>query len=560
LAVARPLRGDEVLACAHRVALSRGEPFAFSAVGDTLEIQRRRRDAEAQRDVVLDALFELHDGAARPHGIDETLKHLDAGTSLVLSPHLPDDVAGRRRARVQALVRVGRVGTRFAYAPLLVKNIEVVEVALTRRTLEGSLSHLTPAEASFTNALGVRSSPSVTRSGIALSHATRVLESLGHAGTTPYGAIVDRRQRVFWFDLASRDYPRFNLATYDDLYDRRLAILEAHDRWMREGGPFPTKPYWHRDCLDCPYATHCHDELEVVDDVSLTRFTNAKQQTLLREHGVTTRSDLARLDPAAARAARRGVTTQDSVEGALGAAIDKLDDLIYRARAHANGPLRIVASDQVGCPTADVEVDIDMESYADATYLWGASVSVRTASTSITPGYRYFVHWGELDVHAESALFARFWAWFDALRETCRHEGLRLAAYCFWAQAEDGAMNRAVATPLEGGPTMEDLQLFREQTPSQWIDLHALAKAQIQTEGPLGLKLLATGAGFRWRDATPSGEASMAWYEVARGEGPLAAASRERLLAYNEDDCLATRALRDWLNGPARTLAHRDEV
>jgi predicted RecB family nuclease len=28
---------------------------------------------------------------------------------------------------------------------------------------------------------------------------------------------------------------------------------------------------------------------------------------------------------------------------------------------------------------------------------------------------------------------------------------------------------------------------------------------------------------------------------------------------YNEDDCRATKALRDWLNGPARDLAHRDD-
>lgn len=559
--MARPLRGDEILACAHRVALSRGEPFAFSAPPESAEIQRRRRDAEAQRDLVLDELLGAHEGAVRPHGIDETMKHLDVGAEIIVSPHLPDDVAGRRRARVQALLRVGRVGPRFAYAPLLIKNIEVVEVALTRRTLEGTLEHPSPADAQFTNGLGVRSSPSVTRSGISLSHATRVLGALGHASATSYGAIVDRRRRVFWFDLTSRDYPRFNLATYDELYERRLAILEGHDRWVRHEEPFPTRAYWHRDCLDCPYATHCQGELEEIDDVSLTRFTNAKQQSLLREHGIATRADLARLDPARARAARRGVTTHESLESVLGTTIDKLDDLIYRARAHLYGaPLRIVGLDQMGCPTADVEVDIDMESYADATYLWGASVSVADGVTAVTPGYRHFVHWGPLDTEAEADLFARFWRWFEALRDKCHQEGLSLAAYCFWAQAEDGAMNRAVALPVDGGPTMEDLRRFRDATPSQWIDLHALAKAQIQTEGPLGLKLLATGAGFHWRDPSPSGEASMAWYEVARGEGPLAEASRERLLAYNEDDCRATKALRDWLNGPARTLAHRDEV
>jgi predicted RecB family nuclease len=104
------------------------------------------------------------------------------------------------------------------------------------------------------------------------------------------------------------------------------------------------------------------------------------------------------------------------------------------------------------------------------------------------------------------------------------------------------------------------LNEFRSASPPQWIDLHEHAKRQIQTEGPLGLKQLAGAAGFEWRDANPSGEASMLWYETAvSADSPEALASRQRILEYNEDDCRATKALRDWLNGPARRLAHRDD-
>ena len=121
-------------------------------------------------------------------------------------------------------------------------------------------------------------------------------------------------------------------------------------------------------------------------------------------------------------------------------------------------------------------------------------------------------------------------------------------------------MNRAVDPPLPSGPTAVDLFDFRSATPSVWIDMHEQVKRQIQTEGPFGLKQLAVAAGFHWRDPNPSGEASMLWYEVAcRDDSPGAAASRERIMAYNEDDCRATKALRDWLNGPARLLAHRDD-
>ena len=214
----------------------------------------------------------------------------------------------------------------------------------------------------------------------------------------------------------------------------------------------------------------------------------------------------------------------------------------------------------MGCPTADVEVDVDMESYDDATYLWGANVTLNTPLEGAPEGYTTFVAWGELSRETEARNFANFWTWLGDLRRLCRSEGRTFAAYCFWAQAEDGAMNRAVAAPVDGGPTVRDLDDFRQQSPSEWIDLHELAKEQIQTEGPLGLKQLAASAGFQWRDENPSGEASMLWYEVAtRGDRDEAATSRQRILDYNEDDCRATKSLRDWLNGPAKTLAHRDD-
>jgi hypothetical protein len=94
-----------------------------------------------------------------------------------------------------------------------------------------------------------------------------------------------------------------------------------------------------------------------------------------------------------------------------------------------------------------------MESYNDATYLWGASVTVNRQVEGIEAGYRAFVAWGELTNEAESKIFADFWRWFSELRALCDRQHQTLAAYCFWAQAEDGAMNRAVQNPLEGGPT-----------------------------------------------------------------------------------------------------------
>ncbi|MGH3733351.1 MAG: TM0106 family RecB-like putative nuclease [Acidimicrobiales bacterium] len=558
------LRSDEILACVHRIALTRGAPFAYVESAPGPEMERRRRSASEHRHQVLERLIELHPQAMRSRGEVETARMLTEGAPLIVHPRLARDGLGRRDASVHALIRVGRVDESFTYAPLLIKNHEVIEAASTRRTLQGTLEQLRPTEAVFVDGVGTRSAPPMTRSGLSLAHATRVLQSQGHGDPNARGAIIDRQSRLWWFDLAGNSYPRFNLAAYDRLYQERLGVLLAHDAWAAGKSPFPTIPYWHRDCPECPYRDYCEDQLEKLDDVSLVRFTSFDQQLLLREHGVETRTQLAHLDPELAQRARH--TTINPLEPhqpeeVLGRSIDKLDDLIYRARAHERGTsLRIVDASEVGCPTADVEVDIDMESYDDATYLWGASVTLNRPTDGVKSGYRAFVEWGELTRDAETQIFADFWAWLSGIRDSCRQQGRTFVAYCFWAAAEDGAMNRAVANPRVNGPRIEDLIDFRRADPCAWVDVHEIVKRQIQTEGPLGLKQLAVTAGFRWRDANPSGEASMVWYETAsRDNSAQAQASRERIIAYNEDDCRATGALRKWLNGPARALAHRDD-
>ena len=553
-----PLRGDEILSCRHRVCLSRGAPEPLARVPASDEMEYRRQLAESFRRSVLLSLSTTP-GSFSASSIDDTRDALERGVELVIGPRLPDDVTGHRRASAHALVRLGRHDNRFIYAPLVVKNSEVVEASTTRQLLHTDLEHLSPAHALARAGVCVRPTLSLTRSGIGLAHTTRVLQSLGFGDELARVALVDRQRDVWWLELSGTQHSRFNLTTYDALYEERRVLLDAHDAWRSGEGDFPTAPYWHRECEDCAFREHCQGELEARDDVSLIHYTNFEQQRLLHEFAVDTRSDLADLDPRLARLARRTSNDSGSREAVLGLAIERLEDLIYRARVHvAKSPLRIVESDAVGCASADVEVDVDMESYAEHTYLWGASVRLGDEVTGQESGYHAFVEWDELNQRSEARIFAEFWTWFSALREDCRARGLSFAAYCFWAQAEDGAMNRAVDPPLESGPTRVDLDDFRSTDPRQWIDLHECAKSQIQTDGPLGLKVLARAAGFQWRDDNPSGEASMRWFEAAQGSDD-ADAWRRRILEYNEDDCRATQALRDWLNGPARQLAHRDQ-
>ena len=64
------------------------------------------------------------------------------------------------------------------------------------------------------------------------------------------------------------------------------------------------------------------------------------------------------------------------------------------------------------------------------------------------------------------------------------------------------------------------------------------------TEWPtrdFSIKTLAKFLGFEWRDASPSGAASIEWFD--RWAKTRRSAIKERIIAYNEDDCRATRVL-----------------
>ncbi len=90
------------------------------------------------------------------------------------------------------------------------------------------------------------------------------------------------------------------------------------------------------------------------------------------------------------------------------------------------------------------------------------------------------------------------------------------------------------------------------------IDLYALARRAIWPAADHSVKSLAQCLGFRWRDANPSGAASVEWYHrwVQTGD----AATRQRILDYNEDDCRAMPVVLDALRAMNARAAERGDA
>ncbi|WP_425292312.1 TM0106 family RecB-like putative nuclease [Corynebacterium mayonis] len=290
--------------------------------------------------------------------------------------------------------------------------------------------------------------------------------------------------------------------------DRGRAYLVDVERKLaplREAlaAPVPTEPLRLKQCASCRFWPLCSPRLRELDEVSLV-YPGGRADAL-RERGINTVADLIEADlgepSTVARAWREGIPVLK----------------------RAGGP---------DIPRADVEIDVDMEAYLDqGAYLWGAFDG---------EVYHAFVTWEEVGTQAEEANFRAFWTWLMDVRASAHDMGKTFAAYCYAA----GGENHWLKSSAErfGSVDLEDVQRFIAS--DEWVDVFAYCRRNlVGTEG-LGLKVLGPVAGFLWEDDNVDGERSVALRLAARGGDHNA---REMLLRYNEDDCRATRAVRDFI-------------
>lgn len=233
-----------------------------------------------------------------------------------------------------------------------------------------------------------------------------------------------------------------------------------------------------------------------------------------------------------------------------GAPISNLTKSIDLARLGiSNTVARARGVTEIVVPSADVELDIDLESAGERVYLWGTLVSGDLPEVAV--GYLPFAAFDVLDDGGEAELFVSFWSWLTDVRRAAVDAGLSMHAYCHSGPSAENRQLRSACRRFEGRagiPTLEEVDAFLAS--EQWIDMREVVTSQLVTPFGTGLKALATYAGFEWRDDDPGGEQSLAWYELATADADerVRTENQQRLLDYNEDDCRATRHLREWLS------------
>ncbi|MFI5538509.1 TM0106 family RecB-like putative nuclease [Nocardia sp. NPDC051900] len=493
-------------------------PDALAGIVEDAGVRQRRDAAVAHRARVRDALVGadpdawvvIDPGLRAAERAEATMRACEIGARHIWGGLLPQEPDTGRRGGSEILLRdVERGG----YIPIIVVNHKVTDPRQPERAdfhpTTSDPYHWDPQPDPHRK---LRQQP---RDQQRLAHLHRMLQRHGLASPALVGGVIGFDfDRILVHDLAPL------LADYDRRYADRIAVVR---------GELPTIPSKVPECRQCPWWTRgvdgpsCEGWLIEHRDVSLV--APGSRAEVLRRHNVETIDELA---------GWVGEEPEDWQHGPF-------DEAVVTARAWIVGAPLVRRVESVQVRRADVEVDVDLESFQEyGAYLWG---------TLLNGVYRPFVTWDPLPTEDEGRSFGEFWTWLMTVRAEATATGRTFAAYCYSRTAEDKwlyeSARRFAGRP--GVPTVEQVRAFVDGP--QWVDMFQAVSDQFICPNGKGLKKIAPVAGFSWRDPEASGEASMSWYRLAVGyDGATPdATQRTRLLEYNEDDVRATQVLREWM-------------
>lgn len=354
--------------------------------------------------------------------------------------------------------------------------------------------------------------------GIQLAFYTDVLRRVGAAGSaSPF--IWDVHGDEIPYELGASRGPKMSQTIweeYEEAHRGARAILS---------GASQTRPAYAAECKLCHWRSHCRAEVRALDDPSLVPGVGRKTRDRLLPF-LATVDELATADP--------GQLSE------VVASVERLGHTLM-GRFHARAQLQKTPDgkpylvEPVDFPSQDRELffDVETDPMRDICYLHG--FVERVAGDSSTE--RYVAFMAEQPTPSdEGRAFADAWDYVQSFGPT----GM------YYYSPYEKTTWRHLAERHPDVASTEDVEgLFA----SPWcFDLyHGLTYSKsVWPTHSLSIKDLAVYLGFSWRDPEPSGAASIKWYHDWCET--LDERTKQRILEYNEDDCVAMR----WLSDAAR--------
>ncbi len=280
-----------------------------------------------------------------------------------------------------------------------------------------------------------------------------------------------------------------------------------------------TRPALCSACKLCHWRSHCFARLKASDDLTLIPELGRSRREKLVKKFSTVRA-LAEADPGELAAGKKSTVP--------GVGLASLLKFQARARLLTEKGARPLFTGPVSFPPAGRELfyDVETDPMRDVCYLHG--FVVREGEEEVFRGFFADTP----DPESERRAFARAWelisSGFTALYVYSPYERTTL---------------KKLAERHPGVASVEEVEeLFaREEVMDLYGDL-VRSKMEWPTND-YSVKTLAKFLGFKWRDPDPSGASSIQWYHQWTETGDEAL--KQRILEYNEDDCVAMRVLLD---------------
>ncbi len=349
---------------------------------------------------------------------------------------------------------------------------------------------------------------------------TDILERRGLlGGRSPFVWDIHGQEVVYKLD-ATRG-PRISTSMWEE-YQSSLASVRS----IASGG-LQTLPAFGSGCKVCHWRTVCEKRLEELDDLTLIPDLGRSRRDSLVQHIRSVR-DLAKADLSSLIRGSKTVIPRIGVE--------MLQRFQSRAKLQIQPDSTPYLRKDITLPSPERELffDVETDPFRDLCYLHGF-VERKNSDMDTEKYVGFFAE--EPTQEAEGVVFAQAWKYIQEKEPT--------AIYYYSKYERTVWRELAVRHPNVASKADVEELFASDVTVDLYYDV-VLPKMEWPTRD-LSIKTLAARLGFVWRDPAPSGAASIEWYHRWIDTGDLAI--RQRILEYNEDDCLAMRILADVVRG-----------
>ncbi|MEL4897141.1 TM0106 family RecB-like putative nuclease [Crocosphaera sp. Alani8] len=317
----------------------------------------------------------------------------------------------------------------------------------------------------------------------------------------PNPELIVRPLKQSWVDIGEW------LPKLEFILDECVAVLETRGE--------PEVFISRQRCSLCPWYGHCYAIAKSQQHLSLVPGVTPNRYKSLQELGVMTTESLA-------------TANSDSLEELIGTELGNKLQLQARSIVH-NQPIprpqhEYNSGEILVNQTIELYFDIEAEPERNLDYLLGVVVVNRVNQTQ---------------------------TFYPLLAETPQEEGVIWQQFLELVHTYDQApifhfSDYEKDTIKRLGNLYQTPRFEIEHLLSRFVDLHrCVITSVIFPVESYSLKSLANWLGFHWRDAGISGDQCVCWYDQWLSTGDRSFLSS--ILRYNEDDCLATLHLKNWL-------------